>query len=183
MNMFVGTAAVAGASLIVEPARSENISRPLTLDVVRPELRDAFNRLKEAHGDYQLAHGAYMDANGRMAAWEGRNPVPPTTRAYRKWDKRSYRYANELKLESKSDAMMKARDAYRAAQASLGMIVAADFYEVAIKSLAAITFEVPFPQMLRERPISEDGRAYLRTEDQIVACSVSRDVILLCSAT
>jgi len=155
MNMVVGSAAVASASLIAKPVESAPVSetKPLDLDAARPELRDAFNQLKKAHGEYQLAHGVYTDASRLVLTWERQNPPPSAPRAYRKWRKLDEKYAVEVNLEPKMDAMEKARDDYRAAQVALGRVRAKDINEVAIKSIAAITFEAAFPQMQEKRDL------------------------------
>jgi hypothetical protein len=169
MNMFVGSAAIVGASVIPDAIAAAPAQKP-DIESARPELRNAFEALKAAYYALMDADMVHHVAWDLYKEWEKKNPMPGTPRAFKKWARRSRKYLDEIKCDEGYEAWSKAKRDYREAQHNLGVIRAGDFNEIKLKAAASLAFE---------GGVLDESRRHLRSENQIVAWSIAMDAILL----
>jgi hypothetical protein len=170
MNMFVGSAAVASASVFPETAPATPAPKSLDVESSRPELRDAFRRLERAYETLLSTDATQEVAWNLYRDWERKNRQPNSPRAFRKWARRSSKYLDEINHQSAYDAWTEAVRDYRDAQLNRGKVRAIDFNEMRIKAAASVAFE---------GGVLEQRRRHLRQESQTVAWSIAMDAILL----
>lgn len=173
MNMFVGGAAMASATLAPEITLAKLEPTKIDRNAVRPELQHAFDRLEDAHEALKLAHSKFNVVWNEHKEWSKRNPQPTHRRAYKKWDRREERHMIEIGFDAACDAKRTATEEYHSAQLALGHMRALDFNELAFKAAASVAFE---------GGIMEKSQEHVRNENQIVAWSLGLDVILLSAA-
>ncbi|MCP1915894.1 hypothetical protein J2R96_008374 [Bradyrhizobium elkanii] len=174
MNMFVGGAALAGASVVGEPVAAEPAKWKVDIDGARPELRDSIRALERAYNALKEASDAHNAAFLAWRAWEEKHPYPfqdgrPGRRkAAKKYDQMARKFADSLGFDALSETHARARSLYRTAQLDLAKVRTTNFEELALKSAASVTFE---------GGLLEDGHNPVYRESQIIAWSVGYDIL------
>jgi hypothetical protein len=145
MNMFVGTAAVAGAATIAgtEILSDPAAAAPLEASETSPELRDAIVNVREAQEALEAAKKRFQDDDKMAAAWREANPEPKGPKS-RRAQKRWWRKFREMQDATETEswhAQLEAENKFREAQTALAKVRAKDMNELEIKAAAAYIYD------------------------------------------
>jgi hypothetical protein len=145
MNMFVGTAAVAGAATIAgtEILSDPAAAAPLEASETSPELRDAIVNVREAQEALEAAKKRFQDDDKMVAAWREANPEPKGPKS-RRAQKRWWRKFREMQDATETEswhAQLEAENKFREAQTALAKVRAKDMNELEIKAAAAYIYD------------------------------------------
>lgn len=149
MNMFVGSAALAGASVAIPAAAKGPIDTPYP---VSPELHDAVAALSEAEKALKAAHGKKAETWGQFKAWSEAHPEPPhhKRRAHMKWEKWHRKVYDQLGVNDAWDECRKARNSYSRARANVANFKATNENDLVLKCCAAALYEDGKQEHLRQ---------------------------------
>src|SRR5262249_49476136 len=104
MQMLASTTIAAPSIVASQDAVAEPAQKPLDIKSARPELRDAIWVLESAYEAAMEAGKAHLVAFDLYCEWEKKNPRPGAPRAYRKWERRSDRYSEEIAIDRAHEA-------------------------------------------------------------------------------
>jgi len=171
MNAFVGSAALAGAS-IVPNLRAEAFAEPLSIESASAELGRLAAVLDDATEALLAASAAYDETRAKIRAWEKRNREPSNAggrRLYRKWAKRYNQHLEEISFDETFAKYQSARDCYNRARFEVASYEPRDLQEILVKSCLSIAFENASKPAIRH---AMEGC-------ELVAHSVARDILAL----
>jgi hypothetical protein len=170
MNMFVGSAALAGAS--VTPSMAEAFAQPYGPEDASPELRAACSELRDTREEFDAKRKAYDAILDKVRDWQRRNREPSgaTPRLYKKWARRYRKICDELQLDASWEEKDAARTRFNLARMKVANTKASDMRELTLKACIAKVFE-GFKDSIDLR--------YEMEGLQCIALSVTRDMAAL----
>jgi hypothetical protein len=142
MNMFVGSAAVAGATALShQPAAASSVV--MDVQQASQELRDLVTAVHEADEVLKAKQTIYDEAYDQYRAWAKINPEPRVYghRAYRKWENRHDKFMTSIGFFDAQEAHRDALVAHREARMAAAKFESRDLNDVALKAAAAVAFE------------------------------------------
>ena len=109
------------------------------------ELRSAFRALDDAHEALKTTWAELRRVGDLMREWDRKHPLNPysggSNRAYRKWDRRRNKYADEMNHDAVYQAYDEAKENFKAAQLAAAQVRVRDLDELALKACAVYVYE------------------------------------------
>lgn len=142
MNMFVGSAAVAGATVLpCQPVAAKALA--VETEHASQELRDLILELDKAHDVLMQKAEVYEVVYAQWKAWSATHPEPRKygTRIYRKWIKWHDRLMDKIGFYDARDAKMAAAEVHKKARTAVAKFESRHLNDVALKVAAAHVFE------------------------------------------